>query len=137
MVVDRLSFIGPDRNQYARSVTLHIHPFLLEAPLVGRSVGIRPTGRKVVSQCRAVQVDLVGCCCHDVGMLRSSQDCRDRVGASCLFGSGSHLSSLALEATNSLLSPLSSHLGDLLSMRICLMVMLERGKENGQRRGTN
>jgi hypothetical protein len=26
--------------------------------------------------------------------------------------SGSHLSSLALEATNSLLSPLSSHLGD-------------------------
>jgi hypothetical protein len=61
---------------------------------------------------------------------RSGRDCRDRGGASCLFAvryvntlfrkkvatidlrSGSHLSSLALKASDSLLSPLSSHLGD-------------------------
>ncbi|KAI2612115.1 uncharacterized protein GGS25DRAFT_473835, partial [Hypoxylon fragiforme] len=49
-----------------------------------------------------------------VAMMRFglAERCRDRVGLMCLLAASSHLSSLALEAANSLLSPLGSHLGD-------------------------
>ncbi|KAI1331117.1 hypothetical protein F5Y16DRAFT_360571 [Xylariaceae sp. FL0255] len=43
--------------------------------------------------------------CHAQDTLRSSE-------ASCLLAASPHLSSLTLESSNSLLSPLSSHLGD-------------------------